>query len=255
VAAVSFPDDRVRFVAPAVGLVVAVGTALAVGLLAVGGYDSTTETHLRSLHRTLLVVAAPLVLLVEGLLVYAVVRRSPAEPAESGDSRAELAWTVGTAAILLLVGLLSYGAMGQPSVLGGPAPDGPPGEAVTVTVTAERYDWTFAYDDGSVRTNDRLVLPANRTVVLRVTSRDVIHSLSIPGLGIKRDAMPGQYTAVRTTATTTGTYRLYCAEFCGAGHAEMTATVAVVPPGEFDAWLRTHGATAPTTPTPGFGEA
>lgn len=254
-------DGRIALVG--LCLATALGGGLAAALAAGGGFDSTTETQLRSLHRTLLAIAVPAVVLVEGALVYVVCRftgtESAVQPTES--RRLELAWAVGIGLVLLAVGVLSMQALAHPAVFGGEATAGgqaapeASGDPVAVTVTARQYSWTFRYGESTVRTRDRLVLPADRPVVLRLTSRDVIHALSVPDLAIKRDALPGQTTTVRTTPTATGTYRLYCAEFCGAGHAEMTATVEVVPAAEYDAWLRDRRSAAGRASTPAPGDA
>jgi cytochrome c oxidase subunit 2 len=59
----------------------------------------------------------------------------------------------------------------------------------------------------------------------------------VPGLGLKSDAFPGQYNRLRTNAGNTGTYQLYCAEYCGSGHSQMLGTVEVVPQDEYEDWL------------------
>lgn len=258
---VSLPDGRSGLVALAVCVTALLGTATAAWLATTGRYDSTTAAQLRGLHRALLVLAVPAVVLVEGALVYLVVRTGGKNGSQQRDrtqqsriERLEVPWAVGMTLLFALVGVLSYQVMVHPAVFGGSAggggsvgdggtaggggPAGHPGDTLSITVTAEQYAWTVSYGDGAVRTRDRLVLPANRTVHIRLTSRDVIHSLSVPELGLKRDAFPGQYTTVRTTPTSPGTYRLYCAEFCGSGHARMTATVEVRRAGAFDEWLR-----------------
>ncbi|WP_436931957.1 cytochrome c oxidase subunit II [Halosimplex halobium] len=243
------PRNRLarRVAAVTVGLAALSVVALAVGATG-GGYDSTTEATRRGLHRTLLTVGLPATVLVEGALVYAVVRSSGDSPATPvGDRRwPELAWAVGVGAVLLLVGALSYQAM-APAAVGDATVRGPlsdPGEnagtgagggALVVHVTAEQWEWRFRYPTAN-RTSERLVLPVDRAVVVRLRSRDVIHSFAVPDLGLKQDAVPGQYTYLRTTPTDTGRFRVVCVEFCGAGHSRMTAPAAVVARSEFANW-------------------
>jgi len=238
-----------RIAVATVGLATVSAVGLAVAATG-GGYDSTTEATRRGLHRTLLVVGLPVTVLLEGALVYAVVRFADGSPARPvGDRRwPELAWAVGVGVALLLVGALSYQAM-APAAVGDTAGRGPlsePGESgvdegragggtVVVHVTAEQWDWTFRYPTAN-RTSERLVLPVDRRVVVRLRSRDVIHSFAVPDLGLKRDAFPGQYTYLRTTPTDTGRFRVVCTEFCGAGHSRMTAPAAVVPRSAFANW-------------------
>ncbi|QLH84024.1 cytochrome c oxidase subunit II [Halosimplex pelagicum] len=242
-----------RIAVATVGLAAASAVALAVAATG-GSYDSTTEATRRGLHRTLLAVGLPATILVEGALVYAVVRFSGDSPADPLDERRwpELAWALGVGVVFLLVGVLSYQAM-VPAAVGDAAVRGPlsePGEeargggvagrgggtgTVVVHVTAEQWDWTFRYPTAN-RTSERLVLPVDRRAVFRLRSRDVIHGFAVPDLGLKRDAFPGQYTYLRTTPTDTGRFRVVCVEFCGAGHSRMAAPAAVVTRSEFANW-------------------
>ncbi|MEF8839848.1 MAG: cytochrome c oxidase subunit II, partial [Haloarculaceae archaeon] len=58
-----------------------------------------------------------------------------------------------------------------------------------------------------------------------------------PGLGLKQDAFPAQWQSIYTEATDTGTYQLYCAEYCGSGHSGMLGTVEVRTQEDFETWL------------------
>lgn len=228
----------------------AVGAAALAVPLVTGGYDSATEALLRDLHRRLLVVAVPLALLVQAALFYAAYRfHDNDDPKPTPENRRlELAWTAGVAVILLFVGVSSYLVLAHPMV--STPPDAtPPPDAVEVDVVGQNWFWTFSYPGENVTTRDDLVLPANRTVVFRLASEDVVHSMHVPALGVKQDAVPGQTNTYRTRVRTTGTYRLYCAEYCGAGHSKMTATVRVVPPEEYRAWLRRQRGTGQTNGT------
>ncbi len=82
-----------------------------------------------------------------------------------------------------------------------------------------------------------LVLPANREVDLRLNAQDVIHGFSIPELRLKQNAVPGQTIHVHFTPTTPGTYAILCTQLCGLGHYRMNATLRILPPDEFTAWL------------------
>jgi len=81
------------------------------------------------------------------------------------------------------------------------------------------------------------VLPADRPVVLHITSSDWIHAFHAPGLGLKSDAIPGNHNIIRTEITEPGTYQLYCAEYCGTGHSDMLGEVEVVSGDEYESWL------------------
>lgn len=86
-----------------------------------------------------------------------------------------------------------------------------------------------------------LVAPANRTVQLQIRAQDVIHSLFIPAMRFKQDAVPGMDIQKQFTPTKTGVYEISCAELCGIGHYRMRAVVRVVSEEEFQRWLRSRG--------------
>lgn len=204
-----------------------------------GGYDSTTEALLRNLHRTLLVVAVLLAVVVQAALFYAAIRfhrNDDPKPTEE-NRRLEITWTVGVAIILLFVGASSYLVLAEPTVSTPSDAEPQPGD-VHVEITGQNWFWTVSYPGENVTMRNLLVLPTDRRIFFTFTSTDVVHSVHIPGLGIKQDAFPGQTTAYRTRLTGTGTYRLYCAEFCGSGHSKMDATVRVVEDEEYQSWLR-----------------
>jgi len=121
---------------------------------------------------------------------------------------------------------------------------------LTVDVQGFQWQWRFAYPEEHVTVvglPDRtpvMVLPAGRTARLRLVSRDVIHSFYVPSFLFKRDVVPGLKNQFDVTPDKTGTYRGYCAEFCGLDHARMTFAVKVVSPTEFRAWVARHRETA-----------
>jgi cytochrome c oxidase subunit II len=84
-----------------------------------------------------------------------------------------------------------------------------------------------------------LVLPANREADLRLNAQDVIHGFSIPELRLKQNAVPGQTLHIHFTPTTPGTYAILCTQLCGLGHYRMNATLRILPPDQFAAWLAT----------------
>lgn len=77
--------------------------------------------------------------------------------------------------------------------------------------------------------DNRLILPCNRSVVLRIRSCDVIHSWFLPRCGFKADAMPGYMNVHMINIDVVGVFYGMCAEICGAGHRYMPVVVEVVP--------------------------
>ncbi|GAA0243949.1 cytochrome c oxidase subunit II [Haladaptatus pallidirubidus] len=205
------------------------------------GYSSTTEELIQTLNTQLLYAAIPITLLVEGILIYTVWKfRNNDNPLPTKENRRlEITWTVATAIVLLFVGYASYGVMANEYVTTTPEDaQEMEGNAVEVEVVAEKYVWTFNYEGENVSTSGTMVIPEDRPVYLNVTSTDWLHSLHVPELGLKQDAIPNQHNVIKTEATETGTYQLYCAEYCGVGHSEMLGEVQVVSQSEYQQWLQ-----------------
>jgi cytochrome c oxidase subunit 2 len=228
-------------------LVAALGFLVAfVDPVAATGFQSTTEELIRELNSTMLAAAIPITLLVEGILVYTVwkFRKSDEAKPTKENRRLEITWTVATAVVLLFVGIAAYGVMGQTAVTATQADaERVMAQENSVTVDAEgvQWYWNFHYQganvsttSGSATTGDivagdqPLVLPVDTKLVIRTESQDVIHAFHAPELGLKADAIPGQQNYLVTTLTEKGTYKLYCAEFCGVGHSNMMADIVVV---------------------------
>jgi cytochrome c oxidase subunit 2 len=166
----------------------------------------------------LLVICATVYVLVLGALVWAVAR--PASPDDAATTRRLT--TVVTAAVVMstltLVGLAAassfYGrGLNSPTGAG----------AITVDVIGHQWWWDFQYADVTpsdvVSSPNELHIPVGVRVVLKVQSRDVIHSFWVPALHGKRDLVPGQITHFWIQADEPGVYRGLCAEFCGHQHA------------------------------------
>ncbi|MCL4767678.1 MAG: cytochrome c oxidase subunit II [Hyphomicrobiaceae bacterium] len=111
-----------------------------------------------------------------------------------------------------------------------------PADALEIGVVAKQWMWKFQHPGGQ-REIDELHVPAGQPVVLTMASQDVIHSLYIPGLRLKRDVVPGRYTRMWFTADKPGVYRLTCAEFCGADHSMMGGRFVVMQQADYALWL------------------
>ncbi len=93
----------------------------------------------------------------------------------------------------------------------------------------------LAADD--VTTVNQLVLPLDRTVVIRLSSKDVVHSFWIPQMRVKHDVIPGLEQTIWFTPTVAGDYEVACSQLCGLAHFRMRAAVSVRPPADVDAFL------------------
>lgn len=212
----------------------------------VAAQTSATAQLINQLNAKLLYIAVPITLLVEAILIYTVVKfRRSDEPRPTRENRRlEITWTVATAIILLFVGVASYGVIANPNVTfqpneGSEAGDAPGADDNAVVVRAEAFQWGWemSYPRQNVTTGTNIVVPTDRPVYIRVTSRDVIHAFHVPELGLKQDAMPGELNTIRTVAYEPGEYQGYCAEFCGVAHSQMYFTMEVVSPQEYRNWL------------------
>ncbi|MEV5386344.1 cytochrome c oxidase subunit II [Streptomyces sp. NPDC052721] len=125
-------------------------------------------------------------------------------------------------------------------------------EPLRVDVTGFQWCWDFRYPrsadhrrvTGTCKGEDMptLVVPTGRSVQLRLTSRDVIHSLWVPGLRYKMDAFPDHVNTFTLTLDRAGRWRGRCAEFCGQRHWTMDFWIKAVSREEYDRWA--HGGTA-----------
>jgi cytochrome c oxidase subunit 2 len=117
-----------------------------------------------------------------------------------------------------------------------------PGGAQDVYVVGKQWMWKIEHADGQ-REIDALHVAANQPVRLVMTSQDVIHSFFVPAFRLKQDVVPGRYTTMWFSPTKTGTYHIFCAQFCGTAHAEMGGSVIVSSEGDFQKWLAANATT------------
>jgi cytochrome c oxidase subunit 2 len=98
------------------------------------------------------------------------------------------------------------------------------------------YNDPAATDD--IVTVNELHLPVNRSAIVKLTSKDVIHSFGVPQLRIKQDAIPGLEIPIWFTPTVSGEYEIACAQLCGLSHYRMRGFVTVEPQSDVDSWLQ-----------------
>ncbi|WP_232468521.1 cytochrome B [Croceicoccus marinus] len=172
--------------------------------------------------------------LVFALLLVALFRRGVADRKTPERKRVWIGWLGLGMPIAVLMVLLAFAlSVGERNLPTGPA-------ARTIDVRAYNYGWEFCDEDGRC-SEGMLRIPAGQPVDLDITSSDVIHSLWIPRLAGKMDAIPGQVNRLRIEASVPGTYEAVCAEYCGIGHANHRFVVEAYDIGESVA----AGGTAP----------
>lgn len=116
----------------------------------------------------------------------------------------------------------------------------PPPDAMEVYVVGKQWMWHMQHENG-IRENNRLTVPVNRAVKLTMISQDVLHSLFVPQFRMKQDVIPGRYTQQWFKATKTGTYNLFCTEYCGTQHSEMGGYVRVLSEADWAKWVGNGG--------------
>lgn len=166
-------------------------------------------------------------------------------PAQShGNALIEYAFIAGPAALLAVIGGFTVNTIFELSETDD--------TECEINVTGQQWWWEYDYpvaDDGSICgyapnaeavpivTSGQMVIPTDTKVLIRGTSRDVIHSFWVPRLNGKRDMVPGRVHTWRFHAEQPGIYAGQCAEFCGLSHANMRMEIVALDPPDFQAWL------------------
>ena len=111
-----------------------------------------------------------------------------------------------------------------------------PDEALDVYAVGKQWMWKFQHREGQREINE-LHIPVDTPIRVLLTSEDVLHDLYFPNFRTKMDVIPGRYTQLWFEATQTGTFHIFCAEYCGTKHSGMIGHVVVMPQAEYQAWL------------------
>jgi len=204
-----------------------------------------------------------------GLAVYAVIawfcivyrRKNPGElgfaptPRILGSHKMELAWTI--IPLLIFLAFFGWGAHVYNMALH------PPADAPEIYIVGKQWMWKVQYPGGQrviIGQNSLeyskeiggegyfegvMVLPVNRPVKIVLTSEDVIHNFGIPAFRQKIDAVPGRYVSTWYLPTKTGTYDIFCDQYCGTNHSLMVGKIMVVEQNEYEEWLDGKWKTGP----------
>ncbi|HQV57315.1 MAG TPA: cytochrome c oxidase subunit II [Ilumatobacteraceae bacterium] len=136
-----------------------------------------------------------------------------------------------------------------------------------VNVTGQQWWWEFDYPvqegcvSGGIKqpivTSGQMPIPTGTKVLLKIESRDVIHSFWVPKLNGKKDSVPGRTHTLRMEVDEPGIFSGQCAEFCGLSHARMRMEVVGLNQADFDTWAtnQLEPYEAPTDPLALTGEA
>jgi cytochrome c oxidase subunit 2 len=204
---------------------------------------STQARNTDRLYHVLVIASIPIFVLVVTVVLYCAwqFRMKPGEelkdgPPIHGNTRLEVVWTTIPAVILLA--LVSYSFVVLRDNEKKPARD------LEIGVTGEQFAWSFQYPPsvtgGAPVRSDQLYLPNGETVRFGLHSKDVIHAFWIPAFRLQEDVVPGITVHYRATPDRVGNYPIVCNLLCGLGHSLMRSTVHVVPPAQFQAWLKSQ---------------
>jgi cytochrome c oxidase subunit 2 len=214
------------------------------GLLLTGCAQHGISAQSQDVHRLygiIMLLAAPVFIGVEGLLLWCVVRYrkrdADAAPQTVGGPRS-LGVFFAIPAVIVAI-LFPFGEATLIQVQQQETPQ------VQIHVEGFQWEWTFLYLNEGIFVSGKtlvrpavMVLPVDEPVQITLSSRDVIHSFFIPALLFKRDAIPGRTSTFTFTPTELGTYQSQCAEFCGLWHSRMTFEVKVVTSVDYQAWIK-----------------
>ena len=256
------------------GLVVLILVALVIAIFLTGfgktlyPPDAVTEQgrEVRGLYNIVFAIAVAIFLLVEGLIVWSVLRyrRRPTDtelPVQThGNNLVEVIWTVIPTVIVLYMFVISWQTLNHVDAVSA-QPD------IRIHAIAGQFQWQFEYldrDGKKVATQlapaydvetgiGGMAVPVGRSVQVTLDSPDVIHAFYVPRFLFKRDVVPGMTNKFEFTvdATEAGqVFRGQCAELCGTGHRKMLFNVIALSQGDYDTWLRALIEKSNATPAP-----
>jgi cytochrome c oxidase subunit II len=224
---------------------------------------SQNADDIDTLYKITFYIGIVIFLLVWGTLIWSLVkyraRRGGQADQIRGNTPLEIGWTVGAAAILVILTVVAFlylddiesppasgpnglsAASSQFATLDQPDPPAGGGPVLRIRVNGQQYLWRYDYPgQEQLFSYQEMVVPTDTTVILEIEASDVIHSWWIPKFGPKMDAVPGHVNEswFKVPEGGEGEYGGQCAELCGPNHADMRATVRAVSPQDFEAWAR-----------------
>jgi cytochrome c oxidase subunit 2 len=218
-----------------------------------GQFPGSTEQAepVKHLYDILFIVATIIFLLVEGLILWAVLRYRRTDdalpPQFHGNNLLEIGWTIGPLLIVAVLFVLSFQVINKVDAL-------PANPQVTVNVLGFQWQWQFTYAGqkvtvekgqapqdlsikGTIAKPPHIYLPVGEQIHFNEQSKDVIHSFYVPEFLFKRDLIPGRTNQFAITISKPGVYHGQCAQFCGLAHGQMHFYIHAVSRPEFDRWL------------------
>nr|YP_009350912.1 cytochrome c oxidase subunit II [Promirotermes pygmaeus]AQP28120.1 cytochrome c oxidase subunit 2 [Promirotermes pygmaeus] len=162
----------------------------------------------------------------------------------------ETVWTIAPAIILVFIAIPSLRLLYLMDEIHNPV--------MTLKAVGHQWYWSYEYSDFTklefdsymvqqedqqidtfrlLDTDNRIVLPMNSPIRMIVTAADVLHSWTVPSLGVKTDATPGRLNQVSFSINRPGLLYGQCSEICGANHSFMPIVIESVSTNQFINWV------------------
>ena len=235
------------------------------GLMPVAASENAKEVDI--LFNFMMTIATGLFLIVEGALVYSLIkfRRKKGDTSDGphieGNVAVEIVWTAIPTVIVFILAFYSFQTYNK---LGGLDPvnsrNVPPQqiaidnnddqialgigksfgkEALQVNVQAMQYAWLFTYPETGIVSGE-LHVPNNQPVQLNMTAKDVLHAFWVPQLRLKQDTIPGRQSIISFIPSLKGDYPIVCAELCGPYHGGMKSVLHVEDQDSYEEWIKSN---------------
>jgi cytochrome c oxidase subunit 2 len=208
--------------------------------------DSSYATSVDAIFLSLLLLCSVITLAVFAVMIgFAIRYRKDSKadrshyPSKKKQTAIELTWIV--IPLIIFIGFFIWAGNVYYEMFS------PPEDGLAIYVIGKQWMWKIEHPGGQREIN-QLHVPVNRNIVLTLTSQDVIHDFDIPAFRIKHDVLPGRYVRMWFKATQTGTFHLFCGQYCGDFHSLMAGSVVVMSDTDYAAWLEKSGSqNAPET--------
>nr|YP_010946325.1 cytochrome c oxidase subunit II [Anisolampra panfilovi]WGO57043.1 cytochrome c oxidase subunit II [Anisolampra panfilovi] len=162
----------------------------------------------------------------------------------------EVAWTIAPAIILIFIAIPSLRLLYLMDEINNPV--------VTLKTIGHQWYWSYEYSDflkvefdsymipinemnmdnfRLLDVDNRAALPMNTFIRIIITATDVLHSWTVPSLGIKADATPGRLNQTSFLISRPGLFYGQCSEICGANHSFMPIVIESISTNKFINWI------------------
>nr|YP_010580001.1 cytochrome c oxidase subunit II [Chironomus javanus]UZS77040.1 cytochrome c oxidase subunit II [Chironomus javanus] len=162
----------------------------------------------------------------------------------------EVIWTILPAIILLFIAFPSLRILYLLDEVNNPS--------ISLKTIGHQWYWSYEYSDFSgiefdsymipqnemsldtfrlLDVDNRVILPINNQIRILVSATDVLHSWTVPSLGVKIDASPGRLNQTNFFINRPGLFFGQCSEICGANHSFMPIVIESIPTNHFIKWI------------------